>query len=152
MLPLIRNEVIQKRNWITMEEFIDGISIAQSAPGAIAVNTATFIGNKVAGKKGAIIAVLGTILPSYISIMVIATFFLEFREMTVVQNFFKGATPAVLALIISAIIDIGKQSLKKYYNVIISVGLLFLLLYFQLHPILIIIIAGTLGLFIKEQT
>ena len=151
MLPLIRNEVIQKRNWITLEEFIDGISIAQSAPGAIAVNAATFVGNRVAGKKGAVIAVLGAILPSYITITVVAIFFLEFQDLTVVQNFFKGATPAVLALIISAIIDFGRHSLKKYRDIIISLALLFLLLYFHIHPILIVVIAGTLGLLIKEQ-
>ncbi len=151
MLPLIRNEVIQKRKWLTLEEFIDGIAIAQSSPGAIAVNAATFVGNKLAGKKGAVAAVLGAVLPSYISIVVVAIFFLQFQQITVVRNFFKGAIPAVLALIVAAIIDFGRQALKKYLDVIISLCLLFLLLYFRIHPILIVVIAGMLGLFVKEQ-
>ena len=151
MLPLIRNEVIQKRKWMSTEEFIDGIAIAQSAPGAVAVNAAVYVGNRMAGLAGAATAVFGAVLPSYIAIVIVATLFLKFQELTAVQNFFKGASPAVLALIVSAIIDFGRQALKKYRDIIISLGLMFLLIYFHIHPILVIVIAGTLGLLFKEQ-
>ena len=93
MLPLIKNEVIEKKRWITSEDFIDGIAVAQSVPGAIAINTATFIGNKVCGDLGSIMAVLGAVLPSLIAIIVVAAFFSQFGELTIVQNFFQGGKP-----------------------------------------------------------
>ena len=151
MLPLIKNEVVEKRKWITLEDFIDGIAVSQSLPGPIAVNTATFVGHRLCGTFGAIVAVIGAILPSTLSILVIAMFFSRFRELTVVQNFFRGANPAIIALIVSAVIDIGRDALKRYIEVIIAVGLLFLLLYFRLHPILAILIAAILGMILGEK-
>jgi len=146
MLPLIKNEVVEKRKWITSEDFIDGIAVSQSLPGPIAVNTATFVGHKLCGKFGAIVAVTGAILPSTISILVIAMFFSRFRELTVVQNFFKGANPAIIALIVSAVIDIGKSALKRYREFVITLILLFLLIYLRIHPILAIVISAILGI------
>ena len=151
MLPLIKNEVVDKKKWLTLEDFIDGIAVAQSVPGAIAINTATFIGNKIGGIPGAIVAASGAMLPSLITIMVVAMFFLQFRELTTIQTFFKGANPAIVALITSAVIDIGRAGLKKYREVIIAIGLLFLLIYFNIHPVLAIVIAAALGLFFKGK-
>lgn len=151
MLPLIKNEVTQKKKWITSEDFIDGAAVAQSVPGAIVINIATFIGNKISGKRGAIAAVLGAALPSLITIMVVARFFLQFRELTIVQHFFKGAAPAIVSLIASAIIGIGKESLRDYRPIIITIGLLFLIVYLHIHPILAIVIAGISRLFFKGK-
>ncbi|MGC8890111.1 MAG: chromate transporter [bacterium] len=151
MLPLIKNEVVEKRKWITSEDFIDGIAVSQSLPGPIAVNTATFVGHKLCGTFGAIVAVAGAMLPSFISIIVIAMFFLRFRNLTVVQNFFRGANPAIIALIVSAVIDIGRDALKRYREVIIAAVLLFLLLYLKIHPILAILIALVLGIILGKR-
>jgi len=151
MLPLIKTEVVDKRRWISSESFLDGVAIAQSIPGAIAVNSATFVGNKVMGITGALVAALGAVLPSYAALILVSAFFLSFRELTPVQNFFKGAVPAVVALLVNAVIDMGKEALKRYTEVIIAAALLVLLIFFHLHPILVIIIAGTLGLFARER-
>ncbi len=150
MLPLIKNEVIEKKKWITSSDFIDGIAVSQSVPGAIALNTATFVGNKISGNLGAIVAVIGAALPSFISIVVVSIFFLRFRELGMVQNFFKGATPAIVALLVGAIIDIGKDALKGYKEIIIAAGLLLLLLCLHMHPILAIVIAAISGLFVRR--
>ncbi|MDD5039201.1 MAG: chromate transporter, partial [Dehalococcoidales bacterium] len=151
MLPLIRNEVVEKKKWISSEDFINGIAVAQSVPGAIAINIANFTGNKVCGDLGSIVAVLGAMLPSLITIIVVAAFFSQFRELTVVQNFFKGASPAIVALMVSAVISLGKYALKKWSDVFITLGLLFLLLYFEMHPIIAIIIAAVSGLFLGRK-
>ena len=151
MLPLIKNEVVEKKKWIGSEDFIDGIGVSQSIPGPIAINAATFVGYRICGTLGSIVAVIGAILPSFVAIILVAMFFLGFRELTAVQDFFKGANPAIVALIISAVIDIGRDALKRYREVIITLILLFLLLYFKIHPILAIVISVILGLFLEEK-
>ncbi|MBC7320477.1 chromate transporter [bacterium] len=151
MLPLIKNEVVEKKKWLTSEDFIDGIAVSQSLPGPIAINIATYVGHRLYGKFGSVMALAGAVLPSFISILIIAMFFLRFRELKLVQNFFKGANPAIVALIVSAVIDIGMDALKRYREVIIASVLLFLLLYFKIHPILAILIAGILGIIFGEK-
>jgi len=151
MLPLIKTEVVDKRKWITSEAFLDGVAVAESIPGAIAVNSATFVGNKVMGTAGALVAALGAVLPSYVALILVSAFFLSFRELAPVQNFFRGAVPAVAALPVNAVIDLGKEALKRYTEVIIAAALLILLIFFHIHPILIIVIAGILGLFAKGR-
>ena len=150
MLPLIRNEVVEKKKWLSAEDFINGIAVSQSVPGAIAINSATFVGYRVSGTAGAISAALGAVLPSFVSIIIVAIFFLQFGEIAVVQNFFKGATPAIVALLASAVLDMGREALKEYREIIIAVALLFLLLYFNLHPIFAILIAAVIGLFFRR--
>lgn len=151
MLPLIRREVVEKRRWIASSDFIDGMAVSQSIPGAIALNIATFVGNRISGTPGAIVAVIGSALPSFISIVVISIFFLRFRELSVVQSFFRGATPAIVALLVGAVIDIGKDALRGCKEITIATGLLLLLLCLHMHPVLAIVIAVVLGLFVRRQ-
>jgi chromate transporter len=150
MIPLIKSEVVDKKKWLSTDDFINGIAVAQTVPGAIAINSATFVGYRVVGTPGAISAALGAVLPSFVSIVVVAIFFLRFGEVTVVQNFFRGATPAIVALLINAVINLGKDALKEYREIIVAVALLFLLLFFHIHPILAIAIAAVVGLFFRR--
>ena len=151
MIPLIKTEVVDKKKWINAGVFLDGIAVSQTLPGAIAVNSATFVGNKVMGIPGALVAALGAVLPSYVVLLLVTAFFLSFRELAPVQNFFKGAIPAVVALLISAVIDIGKEAIKHYAGIIIALALFGLLIFLHLHPILVILIAGTIGIFFGER-
>lgn len=112
MLPLIRTEVVDKRKWITSEAFLDGVAVSQSIPGALAVNSATFVGNRVAGTVGAIVAAFGAVLPSYIILILVSAFFLSFRELAPVQNFFKGAVPAVAAGLLEGLEEPGSASVE----------------------------------------
>ncbi|HHV80065.1 MAG TPA: chromate transporter [bacterium] len=150
MLPLIKNEVVEKKRWISSDDFIDGIAVSQSLPGAIAVNTATFVGHKICGKLGSLVATAGAVLPSVITIIIVAMFFLQFKDLKVVQSFFRGANPAIAALILSSVLDLGKSALKNRQDIIISIGLLLLLIYFDIHPILAIIISAILGIILKR--
>ena len=95
MLPLIERELITKRKWIEQKEFLDLLTLAQSVPGPIAVNTSVFVGYKVRGLRGAAAALLGTVTPSFVIILVIAIFFAGIRQNPVVDAAFKGIGPVL---------------------------------------------------------
>jgi len=151
MLPLIRTEIVEKKRWVTSEDFLTGMAVSQSIPGSIAINTAVFVGNKVAGIPGALSAAFGAILPSFTAIVLVAVFFLRFRELTVVQNFMRGATPAIVALLAAAVLDVGKSALKGFTVIIITAALFLLLIYFHLHPVFALLISAALGLLLGRR-
>ena len=108
MIPLIQREVIERRKWIDKKDFLDMLVLAQSTPGPIAVNTSVFVGYKTAGVAGAIAATLGTILPSFIVILLLALFFAEVRDNRYVDAAFRAMRPAVVALIVAPLIGLVK--------------------------------------------
>ena len=99
MVPLIQDEIVDKRKWIDKEDFIDLLALTQSVPGIFAVNIAIFIGYKLRNFRGALAMALGTILPSFFIMLAIALFFQQFKQYQIVENIFKGIRPAVVALI-----------------------------------------------------
>ena len=108
MLPLIERELITKRKWIEQKEFLDLLTLAQSVPGPIAVNTAVFVGYKVRGLRGAVAASLGAVLPSFLIILIVAIFFAGIRHNPVVDAAFKGMRPAVVALIVVPVFSLAR--------------------------------------------
>ena len=108
MIPLIQREVIERRKWIDKKDFLDMLVLAQSTPGPIAVNTSVFVGYKTAGVAGAIAATLGTILPSFMVILLLALFFAEVRDNRYVDAAFRAMRPAVVALIVAPLIGLVK--------------------------------------------
>lgn len=123
MLPLIEQELITKRKWIEQKEFLDLLTLAQSVPGPIAVNTSVFVGYKVRGLRGAVAALLGSVLPSFIIILVIAIFFAGIRHNPVVDAAFKGMRPAVVALIIGPVISLARGMHWAMFLVIAAAAL-----------------------------
>lgn len=109
MLPLIQREVVDVRHWIDEKEFLNMIALAQAAPGLIAVNSAIFIGHRIAGWKGVVATVLGAILPSIVIILIIAIWFQQFKEIGWVEAMFKGIRPAVVALIAAAVVKMARK-------------------------------------------
>lgn len=109
MLPFIEEEVVNKHHWLDGEEFVNMIALAQAAPGLIAVNSAIFIGHRIAGWKGTVACVLGAVLPSFIIILLIAMFFKEIKDNPTVEAIFKGVRPAVVALIAATVIRLAKR-------------------------------------------
>lgn len=157
-MPLIQEQIVTKHAWLSMVEFTDLISISQMTPGPIAVNSATFVGNKIAGVGGALIATIGCILPSCIIVTSIAYVYLKNRENQVVQEVLQSLHPAVIAMIASAGIsilitafwgDCGKISVSNtdWSMVVIFVISLFLLRKTCISPILVMILAGGMKLF-----
>lgn len=145
MIPLIENEIVNKRKWIAPEDFLDLLAISQSAPGVFAVNIAIFIGYRLKGVRGSIITSLGSILPSFIIILAIAIFFTSFKDNPVVERIFKGIRPAVVALIAAPTFNMAKSAQITRYTIWIPVVSALLIWLSGFSPIWIIILAGTGG-------
>lgn len=159
-MPLIQEQIVTKHGWLTMVEFTDLISISQMTPGPIAVNSATFVGNKIAGITGALVATAGCIFPSCIIVMSIAYIYLKNQNNQVVQEVLQSLHPAVIAMIASAGVTIlitafwgttPKISLQNtdWSMVIIFLLSLVLLRKTRINPILVMILAGRMKLFVS---
>ena len=145
MLPLIEEEVVKKHQWIDSKEFLDLVAVAQSAPGVFAVNISIFVGYKLRKTPGALICTLGTVLPSFIAILLIAMFFHQIKDNVYVERIFKGIRPAVVALIAAPTFKLAKDAEITRYNIWIPVMSALLIWQLGVSPILIILIAGLGG-------
>ena len=146
MVPLIENEIVDKRHWLAREDFVDLLAISQSAPGILAVNISIFIGYRLKGVPGSIVTALGTVLPSFLIILAIALFFHNFKDNTVVERIFKGIRPAVVALIAAPTFSMAKSAKINRRNVWIPIVSALLIWLLGFSPIWIIIAAGVGGL------
>lgn len=145
MIPIIEREVVDRHQWLTKEECLDLIAIAQSCPGVFAINMSVFIGYKMRRLPGAICTALGTALPSFVIILLIAMFFQQFQDNKVVAAIFNGIRPAVVALIAVPTFNLAKSagiSLSNCWIPIVSTLLIWLL---GVNPIYVIIAAGAGG-------
>ena len=151
ILPMLPKEVAEKRGWATEEELMDYYAIGQCTPGIIAVNTATFVGQKTAGVSGGIIATLGVVFPSLIIITIIAAFIQNFAHLAIVQNAFAGIRVCVCVLIFNAVVKLWKKSVidKPTFAVFILVLLGSALT--SLSPVVFIILAALFGIIVKNK-
>lgn len=150
MLPILQREVVEKRGWATEEELMDYYAIGQCTPGVIAVNTATFIGQKTSGILGGIVATLGVVSPSLVIISIIAAFIRNFADLAVVQNAFAGIRVCVCVLIFNAVVKLWKKSVVDKITLVI-----FLLVFAgsaltDLSPIVFVILAAVAGIILKN--
>ncbi|MGX7393630.1 chromate transporter [Carnobacterium mobile] len=157
-LPLIQEQVLEVHPWLSSTEFIDILTISQMTPGPIAINTATFVGTKIAGLPGALVATLGCVTPSAVIVLALATLYYKYKGLSMVQGIIKGLRPAVVALIASAGLSILLTAFfnKEAFPVDIadlswvSAGIfilsLFILRKFKLNPIYVMVFAGALGI------
>ena len=145
MIPLIEEEVVNKKRWVSKEEFLDLIAIAQSCPGVFAINIAIFIGYKLRKIRGALATALGTALPSFLIILLIAMFFHRFQDNPVVASIFRGIRPAVVALIAVPTFNLAKSANISWINCWIPIASALLIWLMGVSPIYIIILAGLGG-------
>ncbi|NLP45621.1 MAG: chromate transporter [Epulopiscium sp.] len=150
MIPLIEEEVVHKRKWIKEEEVIDVFAVAESIPGAIAINSSTFIGYKIAGRKGAIAANIGVILPSVFIITLIASVFGRFQDNPIIQAALLGVRSCVVALIGVAAFSLSKKALRDKLTVLLWLITVLCILIMDLHPIFMIISGGLIGLLVMK--
>ncbi len=146
MLPLIERELVTNNQWLNYKEFIDIIGISQMTPGPIAINSATFVGYKIAGVPGSISATLGVIIFSFILVSIASHYILKFKDSLILKSAFLGMRPALIGLIICAFISLAKQSYLDIKSIIIGAIITVLLFTNKVHPILIIVISGVLGI------
>ncbi|QWC00680.1 chromate transporter [Mycoplasmatota bacterium] len=146
MIPFIHKFGVDKNKWITESEFMDIIAIAESTPGPIAINSATYIGHKVKGIRGSAAATLGVSLPSFIIIILIAAFFMQFKSNVHVEYAFQGIRIGVAILVINAAVRMFRKLDKTWFSyILISIGF-GLLIFDLLSVIYAIIIGGSIGI------
>ncbi len=146
MIPLIQRETIEKRHWIESDEFLDILAIAESTPGPIAINCATYIGQKQKGFLGSVAATLGVVLPSFVIIVLISAFLLSFKENRLIAYAFQGVRIGVSILILNAGLKLFRK-LKRNWLAYLLIATGFLLMFFRLLPTMyVILIGGVIGL------
>ena len=143
MIPLIQHEVIHKRRWIEERDFIDLLTLAQTAPGPIALNTAVFVGYKRRGYLGALSAIMGVIVPSFVVILIVAIFFASIRDNAYVDAAFKGMRPAVVALIVAPIVGLTKG--MRWWLIAVALAVAMVVWYFGISPVWFLIAGAVVG-------
>ncbi|GAA0086618.1 chromate transporter [Clostridium sp. CTA-7] len=152
MIPLIEEEVVKNKKWIEKEEFIDILVVSQSLPGALAVNCSIFLGYKIGGVIGGIMALLAVVLPSFLIIIIIAAFFMQFRDNYYVNAAFKGITAAVPMLVLVGAVSLSKGLPKNTRTVITIIIALIALTFFNIHPVIVILLSAIYGaIFLRKK-
>ncbi len=145
MIPLIEEEVVNKRKWIDREAFLDLLAVAQTIPGVFAVNMSINIGYRLRKTRGAVTCALGCVLPSFLIILAIALFFHSFRDNKTMEAIFKGIRPAVVALIAAPCIKLARSAHITLSNVWLPVGAALLIWLLGVSPVYIILAVGIGG-------
>ena len=146
MIPLIHEEMVEKHKWLTDDEMSDMIAVAESTPGVLSVNTATYVGYKVGGILGSILSTFGTVIPSIITITIIAIFYDKFIELQFIKFAFKGIRAAIAILIFNASLKLYRLCPKTALSYILIVITTIITLFFEINSFLIIIGGGIIGL------
>jgi chromate transporter len=144
MIPIIQREMIDRHHWIEEKEFFDLLTLAQSAPGPIALNTAVFVGYKLYGYWGAIVSLLGVVVPSFSVILFVAIFFSQIRENAIVDAAFKGMRPVVVALMLAPILGFVRG--MRWWAVAVACGVAIAIWHFGFSPIYLLVAGAVAGL------
>ena len=153
MLPIMQREMVYRQKWVDEATFADSLLVTQSLPGPLALNNAIIIGRHLRGAAGGLTAALGVVTPSFLIILFIVAFiFPSFRENIYLQAIFYGLRPAVVALVAAAAYRLGSKLIRDWQSTLIMAILLSAALFFGLHPILLLVAAGLMGLLFFRKT
>ena len=150
MLPILQREVVESKGWATEEELADYFAVGQCTPGIIAVNTATFVGQKLAGIAGGIAATLGVVFPSMVIITVVAGLLKSFAENPLVQSAFGGIRICVCVLILNAVVKLWKKAVVDRASFLIFLAVAALSVFYLLSPVLCVLCAAAAGVLVKN--
>lgn len=145
MIPLLQKEVVENKKWISEGEMLDITAISQSTPGPLAINCATFVGYKVGGVSGSVIATLGVVIPSFVIIIVVSILFNMFKNNIIVNNVFAGVKVGVIVLILEAALKLLKPIKMNYFNIFLLLGSLILTAFTGINVIYVLIVCALLG-------
>ena len=151
MLPILQREVVEKKGWATEDELADYYAVGQCTPGIIAVNTATFVGFKAKKTLGGILATLGVVFPSIVIIGVIAAFLRQFAQIEWVAHAFAGVRACVCALILNSLLKLVKGAVVDWVSGVIFAVVLILAAFVGLSPVLLVLLAGVVGLAVRRM-
>ncbi len=146
MVPIMETELVKKNKLLSSEEFVDYISIAQSFPGPIAINLSVLLGYRIHGFLGAIISLLGTVMPSFIIILIISLFYSKTRNSKILEGFFSGIIPVVPALLAFSFINIFQKSNKRASSIALMAITFLAVAFFDINPLFIILGGVLLGI------
>lgn len=149
MLPILQREIVDNKGWATEEELMDYFAIGQCTPGVIAVNTATFIGQKHKGIWGGIIATLGVVFPSLIIISLLAGVIEAFSHIVWVQNAFGGIRVCVCVLIANAVVKLFKKAVVDKATLVIFVAVTLGSVFIDISPVIFVVLAAVAGIVLK---
>ena len=146
MIPLIQKETVETRKWVTDDDILEIIAIAESTPGPIAINAATFVGYRAAGILGSVCATLGVVLPSFVIILLLSFVLRQFQQLQAVRYAFEGIRAGVLALLIKAVYTMYKKSPKGWPAYVVMVAAFILTAFFEVNVLFVIIGCAIFGL------
>lgn len=144
MIPIIQKEVVDKNKWIEEEDFLDVLAISQSAPGILAVNISIFLGYRLKGIRGSIVATLGSTLPSFLIILLIAMFFTGYQDNPTIISIFKGIRPVVVALIAAPMINMARKAKLNIYTGALATATALLIVFLKVSPLYILLAVGVI--------
>ena len=150
MLPILERELVDKRGWTTNEELMDYSAVGQCTPGVIAVNTATFVGYKLAGNIGGVIASIGVVFPSVVIITVIAAVLTGFADAAVVKSAFAGIRVCVCVLIFNAVVKLWKSAVKDKAALVLFAAVFLLSVFFDIPPTLFVVVCAAAGIVLTQ--
>ncbi len=148
MLPIMEDEFVNKKKWIKAEDIVDVLAIVQSVPGIISVNASVFVGYRVAGIPGALVASIGVVAPSFVIIVIIAAFMSSIDNMVLVGNAFLGVRAGVCALILLAAINLGKKVVKGKFEWLMAILAFIGIVILKINVIILIVSGGVIGIHI----
>ena len=151
MIPILEREIVDRHGWATEEELMDYYAVGQCTPGVIAVNTATFIGYKVAGTVGGIVATLGVIFPSVIIITLIAGILTSFADVPAVKSAFAGIRVCVCVLIFNAVLKLWKKAVVDKITLVLFLAVFLLSVFLDISPIVFVVICGAAGILLSRM-
>lgn len=146
MIPLIQNEAVEKNKWITDDDILEIVAIAESTPGPVAINAATFVGYRVCGVVGSVAATLGVVLPSFVIILLLSFVLRQFQQLKAVQYAFYGIRAGVLALLLKALWTMYKKNPKSWVSYVVMGGSFILTAVLDVNVLFVIIGCAVFGL------
>ncbi|MBW6410427.1 chromate transporter [Clostridium weizhouense] len=146
MIPFIQKEIIDNNGWLTVNNFMDIIGISQMTPGPVAINSATFVGFKVAGVMGSLFATIGVMTTSFVLVSIVSRTLNKFKDSTVLKAALLGMRPILIALILQAFFNLAKEAYIDIKSVVITLIISGMLLSKKIHPIISIVFSGILGI------
>lgn len=152
MIPLIQEEVVEVRHWLTQDEFLDAYAFGNALPGPIATKMAGYVGYKVAGALGAAVGLIGIAVPTIVAMLLLMSIYLRYRESPVFGNFLKGVRPVVVALLFLVVWEFAPRAFGPFAAWpnnwplwLIAILAFVLALRFNIHPALLIVLGGAVG-------
>lgn len=150
MIPMLEKELVEKNHWVSEEELLDYYAVGQCTPGIIAVNTATFVGHKIAGFWGGVFATLGVVFPSLVIITVIAAVLTNFADIPAVKSAFAGIRVCVCVLIFNAVLKLWKKAVTDKGTLTIFLLVFVMSLFFDMSPIFFVLVSGICGVVVTN--